>query len=129
MSELLDQLRAQGGLIGAAVREPETPSEPAEAAAARGPDYAYLVEAIHEGYLAHYGRPRLLSTTDDDLALLAGDHLYATGLARLAELGDLAGVRVLADLISRCAQAHAEGRVDDAAAAWRSGVEEITRGA
>ena len=46
---------------------------------------------------------------DPDLALLAGDRLYALGLARLAELGDLEAVAVLADVISRAAQAHAEG--------------------
>ena len=37
---------------------------------------------------------------DPDLALLLGDQLYALGLARLAELGDLDAVAELADLIS-----------------------------
>jgi hypothetical protein len=55
---------------------------------------------------------------DPDLRLLAGDALYALGLARLAELGDLPAVAELSDLISRSAQAHAEGRGDEAEALW-----------
>ena len=50
---------------------------------------------------------------DDDLRLLAGDALYALGLARLAQTGDLAAVAELSDLISLSAQAHAEGRGDE----------------
>ncbi len=65
---------------------------------------AMVVEAIREGYLLHYGRPRLLDGIDSDLALLAGDHLYAIGLECLAGLGDLEAVRELADLISLSAQ-------------------------
>ena len=55
---------------------------------------------------------------DDDLRLLAGDALYALGLARLAERGDLAAVAELSDLISLSAQAHAEGRGERAEALW-----------
>jgi hypothetical protein len=78
--------------------------------AARAPgEYAVVVEAVREGYLLHYGKPRLLSGADRDLALLAGDHLYARGLERLAALADLEAVRELADLISLCAQMHADG--------------------
>ena len=47
-----------------------------------------MVEAVREGYLLHYGEPRLLAGHDDDLALLAGDYLYALGIERLAALGD-----------------------------------------
>ena len=85
-------------------------------------DYALLVEAIREGYLVHYGEGRVLRRADPDLALLAGDRLYALGLDRLAELGDLDAVAELADVIALCAQAHAEGRPEDADAAWRGGV-------
>ena len=53
---------------------------------------------------------------DPDLALLAGDRLYALGLARLAELGDLEAVAELADVISLAAQAQAEGDAERAAA-------------
>ncbi len=76
--------------------------------------------AVREGERAHYARGEVLQTDDADLALLAGDHLYAAGLADLAERGDLEGVRRLAAIIARCAQAHAEGRPDDAAKAWKA---------
>ena len=62
----------------------------------------------------------MLRPEDPDLALLAGDRLYALGLARLAELGDLAAVTALADLISLSAQAHAEGDPERADAAWEA---------
>lgn len=81
-------------------------------------DYALLFEAIREGYLLHYGDSRLLSAHDEDLALLAGDYLYALGLARLAEIGDDGAIQLLADLIGRCAQLHAEGRGAEAAQLW-----------
>ena len=63
-------------------------------------EYALLVEAIREGYLLHYGAAAWSSADDADLALLAGDQLYALGLARLAELGDLEAVAELADVIT-----------------------------
>jgi hypothetical protein len=78
-------------------------------AAANPGEYALVVEAVHEGYLLHYGESRLLAGHDSDLALLAGDYLYALGLDRLAELGDDRAIAILSDLISRCAQLHAEG--------------------
>ena len=78
----------------------------------------FVLEAVYEGYLLHYGRPRLFEGMDEDLRLLAGDALYALGLARLAESGDLPAVAELADLISRSAQVHAEGRGDEAEALW-----------
>ena len=80
----------------------------------------FVLEAVYEGYLMHYGRPRAFSGMDPDLRLLAGDALYALGLSRLAGAGDLEAVAVLSDLISGSAQAHAEGRPDDAEALWRS---------
>jgi hypothetical protein len=76
-------------------------------AAAPG-EYAFVVEAVREGYLLHYGTPRLLAGHDEDLALLAGDYLYALGIDGLAALGDTEAVAVLGDLIGRCAQMHAE---------------------
>jgi hypothetical protein len=88
-------------------------------AAAPG-EYAFVVEAVREGYLLHYGTPRLLAGHDDDLALLAGDYLYALGIDRLAELGDTEAVAVLGDLIGRCAQLHAEERRGEVAELWRS---------
>ena len=60
-------------------------------------------------------RGRACTTTtlrDPDLDLLLGDQRYASGLARLAALGDLEATAELADLISRVAQAHAAGDAD-----------------
>ena len=37
--------------------------------------YALGLETIYEGYLLHYGRPRLFAPADDDTALLLGDYL------------------------------------------------------
>ena len=74
------------------------------------PDRAFVLEAIYEGYLLHYGSPRAFRGMDPDLRLLAGDTLYALGLARLAQRGDIEGVAELADLISLCAQAEAEDK-------------------
>ena len=65
---------------------------------------------------------------DPDLSLLAGDCLYALGLARLAELGDLAAVAELADVISLAAQAQAEGDPDRVTAIWEAGVRAVGAG-
>jgi hypothetical protein len=89
-------------------------------AAAAPEEYALVVESVREGYLLHYGEPRLLAGHDADLSLLAGDYLYALGIERLAALGDSEAVGALADLISRCAQCHAEGREDEVPDLWRS---------
>jgi hypothetical protein len=104
---LTDQLREHGGgLLAAATADADV-------------DFT-AAEAIREGELAHYGGARVLVTDDADLALLGGDHLYALGLAELASAGDLEGVETFAALIARCAQAHAENRPEDAAAAWEA---------
>ena len=88
---------ALGMLVAAGPRAADAPTQ-----------YAILFESIREGYLLHYARPRLLDGADEDLALLAGDYLYARGLERLAALGDLEAVRELSDLISLVAQVHSE---------------------
>jgi hypothetical protein len=82
------------------------------------PERRFVFEAVYEGYLLHYGAPRLFDGMDGDLRLLAGDALYALGLARLAERGDLPAVAELSDLITRSAQAHAEGRGDEVEPLW-----------
>ena len=74
------------------------------------------LETIYEGYLVHYGRSRLFAPADEDTALLLGDYLYAHGLVRVAETGNVAAVADLAELISLCGQARADGRPGDAAA-------------
>lgn len=73
----------------------------------------WVLEAVREGYLLHYREPRAFDDMDDDLRLLGGDAMYALGLARLADEGDLEAVAELADLISASAQAEAEGRETD----------------
>jgi hypothetical protein len=96
----------------------------AEPAAGRfeGHDHAalrpFVLEAVYEGYLLHYAQPRAFEGMDEDLRLLAGDALYALGLSRLAEAGDLEAVGKLADLISGSAQAHAEGLPEEAERLW-----------
>jgi hypothetical protein len=89
-------------------------------AAANPGEYALIVEAVHEGYLLHYGESRLLAGHDSDLALLAGDYLYALGLDRLAALGDDRAIAILSDLISRCARLHAEGEGAAAPELWEA---------
>jgi hypothetical protein len=75
--------------------------------------FALGVETIYEGYLLHYGRPRLFAPPDEDVALLLGDYLYAHGLVRIAATGDLAAVAALAELISTCAALRAENEPAD----------------
>ena len=75
--------------------------------------FALGVETIYEGYLLHYGRPRLFAPPDEDVALLLGDYLYAHGLVRIAATGDLDAVAALAELISACAALRAEGGAGD----------------
>jgi hypothetical protein len=101
------------------------PGEPRFALA--DPVRAFVLEAVYEGYLMHYGRPRLFERTDDDLRLLAGDALYALGLSRLAESGDLEAVAELSGLISRSAQAHAEGRAAEVEAMWEESARALAR--
>ncbi len=142
---LVSALRAQGGtlaelLVGVADRSSsrgEVAGDPGPAQiAASGPratgheaEYELLLEMIYEGSLLHYGSARVVHTDDPDLALLLGDQLYALGLTRLASLGDLEAVDVLADVISALAQAHAEGDPQRAQAIWRAGATAIGWGA
>jgi len=90
------------------------------------PDRAFTVEAVREGFELHYGRPRAFQGMDEDLRLLAGDALYALGLARVAGRGDVAAVAELSDLISLCARAQAEGRPEDAEARWEATVQALS---
>jgi hypothetical protein len=100
--------------------------------AAQGPrtapqreEYELLVEAIYEGYLLHYGAPRVLRAPDADLRVLAGDRLYAIGLARLVELGDTLAVAELADTISLSALAQGAGERELADAVWAAGARAV----
>lgn len=82
------------------------------------PDRLFVLEAVYEGYLLHYGVSRAFSGMEPDLRLLAGDALYALGLERLAAKGDVEAVSELSDLISLTARAHAEGDPQRADELW-----------
>jgi hypothetical protein len=88
-------------------------------------EYELLVEAIYEGYLLHYGAPRLLRPLEADVGLLAGDRLYALGLARLVALGDMVAVGELADIITLTALAHGGGEDELACAIWDAGARAV----
>ena len=90
--------------------------------------YALGVETIYEGYLLHYGRPRLFAPRDADTALLLGDYLYAHGLVRIAEAGPVEAVTDLAALISLCAQLRADGLPGDGDA-WAATAATLGQGA
>jgi hypothetical protein len=135
LDRLAEAVRTDGGLMADAVADAASADGALGAAAAAGPraagreqDYELLVEAIVEGYLQHYATGRVVRPEDPDLALLAGDRLYALGLARLAELGDLDAVAELADVISLAAQAQAEGDTDRAEAIWTAGAAAVGHG-
>jgi hypothetical protein len=73
--------------------------------------YADVIADIASGARLHYDNAH---SPDPDLDLLVGDQLYASGLAKLAALGDLEETARLADLISRVAQLYAQGQGRDA---------------
>jgi hypothetical protein len=113
LAEIAAALRADGGLLADAIVPDD--ALPALESGLSG-DRAFVLEAVREGWLLHSetSPPRIVRTNDRDLALLAGDRLYALGVARLAEIGDLASVALLADVIARAAATLAEGRPQDA---------------
>ncbi len=148
----LERLRAllleEGGLMASLVdgsctdgsctdgsSPPALAAGPAQLAAAgprvdgRRDDYELLVEAIYEGYLLHYYTPRVVRAAEADLGLLAGDRLYALGLARLVKLGDIHAVAELADVITLTALAHGARSGELADAVWAAGARAVGWGA
>lgn len=113
LERLAEIVAAERNVLAGAVRRPgDSPilgllAAAGPRASGRPGDYALLIETIREGYLLHYGVPRVVVCDDPDLSLLAGDYLYALGLERLAGIGDLEAVAELADLVSISAQLHA----------------------
>ncbi len=148
-SAALDSLRVllvdEGGLLARLLDADSTPDDCAVAQsservepegpaqiAASGPrtngssaKYELLVEAIYEGYLLHYGAPRVVIAADADVRVLAGDRLYALGLARLVELGDTFAVAELADTITLSALAQGAGDAPLAEAIWAAGARAV----
>ncbi len=133
----LRELLLEGGglMAGLLAAEDETPSRDPDSpalVAAQGPraegrrgEYELLVETIYEGYLLHYRTPRVLRVPEADLALLAGDRLYALGLARLVALGDTLAVAELADTITLSALAQGAGSEALAGASWDAGARAV----
>lgn len=135
----LQALLREGGGLMATLIDPagqdgaaRPPASSPASVAAQGPraegrraEYELLVEAIYEGYLLHYGSPRVVRTPEADLGLLAGDQLYAIGLARLVGLGDTVAVAELADTITLSALAQGAGEPALAAAVWAAGARAV----
>ena len=136
LAALAAQLRADESVISPQVSDPGEAEPALGLLAAAGPraadapgEYSLLVESVREGYLLHYGKPRVVVGADTDLALLAGDYLYALGLERLAALGDLEAIRELSDLISLSAQLHdSQGGGQAANALWLASVTVVASG-
>lgn len=128
MATLVDSAGPLGAGAGAGaepVVSPATMAADGPRAAGRREEYELLVEAIYEGYLLHYGSPRVVRAPEADLGLLAGDQLYAIGLARLVALGDTAAVAELADTITLSALAHGGGDHGLADAVWAAGARAV----
>jgi hypothetical protein len=145
LARLRALVRAEGGLlaqqlangdrratVGAGAEPSFSPSAglaQAPRTSARQDEYELLVEAIYEGYLLHYGHPRVFASAEADLSLLVGDRLYALGLARVVALGDTLAVAELADTITLCALAHGAGNAQLAQAVWAAGTRAVGWGA
>jgi hypothetical protein len=125
---LAAEAAAESPLWADSLRPPAEREEIAVFSTLGDPRFALGVETIYEGYLLHYGRPRLFEAIDDDTALLLGDYLYAHGLVRIAATGSVEAVNDLAELISLCAQARAELRAGEAEA-WAATCALLGRGA
>ena len=124
---LAGEAAAESPLWGDALRPAsERELEPVFSPLAEQP-FALGVETIYEGYLIHHGRPRLFAPADADTALLLGDYLYAHGLVRVAATGNVTAVHDLAELISLCSQARADGRSGEAEA-WAATCALLGRG-
>ena len=67
----------------------------------------------------------MVRVPEADLRLLAGDQLYAIGLARLVALGDTLAVAELADTITLSALAQGAGERTLADAVWAAGARAV----
>ena len=125
---IADGAAAESTLWAEALRT-EAQREPEPVFSPLVPEERFVVglETIYEGYLLHYGRPRLFAPADDDIALLLGDALLAHGLVRIAATGATEAVADLGALLSLCAQARADGLEGDGVA-WAATAALLGRG-
>jgi hypothetical protein len=125
---IADGAEVESPLWGESLR-PEARREPEPVFSPLVPDERFVLglETIYEGYLLHYGRPRLFDPPDDDIALLLGDALLAHGLVRIAETGATGAVGDLGELLALCAQGRADG-LDGDGAAWAATAALLDRG-
>jgi hypothetical protein len=130
-ADLWDRIAAEAGressLWTDALRDPELQEREPIFSTLGEERYGLGIETIYEGYLLHYGRPRLFEPEDADTALLLGDYLYAHGLVRIEQVGSVAAVNDLAELIALCAYLNAEKIVGDAAV-WAATATALGRG-
>jgi hypothetical protein len=116
---LWDTIAAEAGaespLWTAALRSPDEQERTPIFSALGEPRYALGIETIYEGYVLHYGEPRLFAPADRDTALLLGDYLYAHGLVRIEQVGSVEAVNDLAELIALCAYLRADDIAGDGA--------------
>lgn len=127
MSALAQVVAAVEPSLAAYARPDPGPDRFAPAGASA--DRLFVLEAVYEGYLMHYAEPRAFEGMDPDLRLLAGDALYALGLSRLTERGDLEAVAELSDLISATARAQAEGHPERAEELWEASARALAHSA
>jgi hypothetical protein len=112
---IAEEATSESPLWASALRAPEVREADAVfSPLVRDPALRLGVETIYEGYLLHYGRPRIFDPPDPDTALLLGDYLYAHGLVHISRAGNVRAVHDLAELISLCAQLAADGTGGDA---------------
>lgn len=118
LSDLAAELRGDGGLIAEATVDPDATADRSLGDAVRrlprgavvGDALPLAIEATREAELLHHApeAARVVRTEDRDLALLAGDRLYALGLSRLAEGGWTDEVAILSDVVALVARLHAD---------------------
>ena len=124
---LAGEARGESRLWGEALRPPAEREREAVFSPLAPVRLALGLETIYEGYLVHYGRPRLFAPAERNTVLLLGDYLYAHGLVRVAASASAAAVADLAELISLCAQLRGERRGGDGAA-WAATAALLGRG-
>lgn len=124
LATLAAELRGDGGLLAAATVDPAATADRSRGDAVGrlprgtvvGDALPVAIEATREAELLHHApeAARVVRTDDRDLALLAGDCLYALGLSRLAAGGWTDEVAILSDVVALVARLHAD-------AAWEIG--------